>query len=68
MNPLIHSKKGISTPNLPTLLRHSGVYLQTVEYRFDFLVGAAGLTRKILPAPDPQHPLQSKQESKRDPR
>src|SRR5215471_18281008 len=40
-----HAGQGI--PRIcPQSLRHSGVYLQTVEYRYGFLVYAAGVTAK----------------------
>ena len=44
--------------DLPTVPRHSGVYLQTVEYRSGFLVYAAGFTRKTFSARSTQHTRQ----------
>ena len=44
--------------DLPTVPRHSGVYLQTVEYRSGFLVYAAGFTRKTFSARFTQHTRQ----------
>ncbi len=35
--------------NLPSIPKHPGIYLQTVEYREGYLIHAAGLTRRSVP-------------------
>jgi hypothetical protein len=41
--------------NLPSIPKHPGIYLQTVEYRDGYLIHAAGLTRRSVPVRFHEH-------------
>lgn len=41
--------------DLPSIPKHSGVYLQTIEYKEGYLIYAAGLTRRPIPTRFREH-------------
>ncbi len=46
-----------SQTNLPPILEHPGIYLMAIEYKAGYMIYAAGITRRSIPARFREHTI-----------